>query len=363
MKKVLLIANHDVVIYNFRLEFIEELLKKNYDVYIALPYGKKVSILEKKGCYFINTPMSRHGVNIFCEQKLFLQYLQILNKVKPDITFTYTVKPNIYGSIACRLKKIPCVPTITGLGNAIKNATILSKLVIMLYRFAFQNVQTVFFQNQENQNFFLEKGISVNRQKLVRGSGVNLELFKKLDYPSNSITNFVFIGRIMKEKGIDEYLEAAQYIHNKYSNVEFHICGFIDGNYFEKLKQFEKNKTIIYHGMVEDVRTILTDMHCVVLPSYHEGMSNALLEAAACAKPLLASDISGCNEIVKNNITGFLFLPRNTSSLIEKIENFLQLNWEEQKKLGLNARDLAERFFDRKIIVNTYMEEIDNESL
>lgn len=195
------------------------------------------------------------------------------------------------------------------------------------------------------------------------GSGVNLDMFKTLDYPNNYITNFVFIGRIMKEKGIEEYLEAAQSIKKKYDNVEFHICGFIDGDYSEKLKQLQENNTVIYHGMVEDIRTILIDMHCVVLPSYHEGMSNALLEAAACARPLLASDISGCNEIVKNDITGFLFLPKNTLSLIEKIEKFLNLNREEQKRLGLNAHDLVEKNFDRKEIVNTYMEEIENESL
>ncbi|CAI3447006.1 glycosyltransferase family 4 protein [Enterococcus cecorum] len=359
-KKVMFLVNHEVVIYNFRLELVERLIEEGYEVWISSPNGKKIEYLQELGCHFIETNISRHGMNLVEEAKLVLHYISILKRIKPDMVFSYTIKPNIYGAMACRLLKIPCVANITGLGTAVENGGFSQKVTVLLYKIAFKNIQKVFFQNEENMKFFLDKKLVKANYDLLPGSGVNLHRFPLLDYPSDKVIEFAFIARIMKEKGIDYYLEVARTIRKKYPNTIFHVCGFCEPEYNGKLQEYIDDHSVIYHGMVDDIREIHKRVHCVVHPTYYpEGISNVLLEACSSGRPIITTDRSGCREVVDDNINGYMIPQRDYGALLNAIESFLIISNEDRKKMGINGRKKIEKFFNREIVVKKYCVEIE----
>ena len=359
MSKVLFLVNHDVVIYNFRLELVERLLADGHDVVISSPYGERIEDLKALGCEFREIEISRHGMNPVQELKLLGNYIKLLKEVRPDIVLTYTIKPNIYGGIASALLGIPYVANITGLGTAVENGGMVQKLTVLLYKLAFVNVQRVFFQNEENRRFFADRKIAVSRHGMLPGSGVNLQRFVPLDYPEGENTEFVFISRIMKEKGADHYLDAAEAIRAKYPNTVFHVCGFCEEHYEARLKDLQERGVIVYHGMVRDIKTVLERTHCTIHPTFYpEGLSNVLLESCACARPILTTDCSGCREVIDDGINGFVVRQRSTEDLIAKIETFLSLTSEQRRAMGLAGRAKVEREFDRQIVVEAYLKEI-----
>lgn len=359
MSKVLFLVNHDVVIYNFRLELVERLLQEGHQVVVSSPYGERIDDLVKLGCEYREITLSRHGMNPVQELKLISDYKKLLKEIKPDMVFSYTIKPNIYGGIACQSLNIPYVVNITGLGTAVENPGLMQKITVTLYKYAFRKVQRVFLQNQENLDFFRRMSIAVDKHVLLPGSGVNLQRFTPLEYPGEETTEFVFISRIMKEKGADQYLEAAEYIRSKYPNTRFHVCGFCEQDYEARLRELQDKGIIEYHGMVRDVRTVIAKTHCTIHPTYYpEGLSNVLLESAACGRPLITTDRSGCREVIDNGINGFVIKQQNTQDLIEKIEMFLALPWEQKKAMGLAGRAKVEKEFDRQIVVEKYMDEV-----
>jgi len=358
MRKVLILVNHDVVIYNFRKELVERLLKDGYDVFISSPYGERIDELKKMGCKYIEADISRHGTNVIDELKLLLYYKKLMKQIKPDVVLSYTIKPNIYGGMACRFSNIPYIANITGLGTAVENEGIMQKVSVVLYKIAFKKINCLFFQNTENQQFFLYKNIVVDKHRLIPGSGVNLEHFNLMDYPPDETIDFVYISRIMKEKGIDQYLEAAECIRGKYPNTRFHILGFCEEAYEDQLKVMKG--IVEYHGMQRDIRVFLEKCHCTIHPTYYpEGMSNVLLESAACGRPLITTNRSGCREIVDDGVNGFIIEQQNSQDLIEKIEKFIGLSYEEKRNMGLAGRAKVEREFDRRIVVEAYAEEIE----
>lgn len=360
MKKILILVNHDVVIYNFRKELVWELLADGYEVYLSSPKGERIALLQERGVNYIPTTVDRHGTNVVGDAKLFRHYVAMMRSIQPDMVLTYTIKPNIYGGLAARICRIPYLVNITGLGTALEHDGILQKITTVLYKISMKKAKRIFFQNQENLDFFYKKRIGSETQYyLLPGSGVNLEEFQVLPYPDDEEIHFVFISRIMREKGIEEYLKTAEVIRNKYPKVYFHICGFCEEEYQDRLKQLQDQGTIIYHGMVSDVREVLKKVHGGVLPSYHEGMSNALLEAAACGRPVLASKIPGCQETFDDGVTGIGFASRSSDSLIKAIETFISLPYEEKKSMGLAARKKMEKEFDRKQVVDSYMNDIE----
>lgn len=227
MGKILILANNDIGLHKFRKELIEELLKDN-QVFISLPNGEFVKELIDLGCEFIDTNISRRGTNPITDLKLMFKYKKILNRVKPDVVLSYTIKPNVYGGMMCRLTKTPYIANITGLGTAVENGGVLQSITIFLYKLALKNASCVFFQNKENAEFLNSKGIIKGKQKIIPGSGVNLDHYEILDYPEDDTINFLFISRVMKQKGIDQCLDAAMYIGKKYSNTQFHIFGFCE---------------------------------------------------------------------------------------------------------------------------------------
>lgn len=359
--KILILANNDIGLYKFRKELIEELIKAN-KVYICLPVGEFIEPLEKLGCEFVPcTLLDRRGTNPLKDLELLRFYKQLIKQINPDAVLTYTIKPNVYGGIACASLKVPYIANITGLGTAVENGGILQKIALMLYRYGLRRAKKVFFQNAENQMFFVDHRIVTDKYELLPGSGVNLETFSVIEYPSEDTIEFAFISRIMRQKGINQYLEAAQYIKAKYPHTIFHVCGFCEENYIDKLKNLSADDTIIYHGMINDVREILKSVHCTVHPTYYpEGLSNVLLESCACARPIITTNRSGCREVVEDEVNGLIVREKDSGDLIEIIEKFLAISYEGRKKMGLLGRAKVEKEFDRKIVVKKYLKEINS---
>lgn len=357
--KVLILANNDVGLYKFRRELVEELLK-HHEVHICLPKGEYVNNLVVLGCVYHECEFDRHGTNFFAELKQISFYRSLLKTVTPDVVFTYTVKPNIYGGIACASLKVPYIVNITGLGTAIENGGVMQKLLLTLYKFGLRKAQKVFFQNESNRDFMLSKGVVKCKYDVLPGSGVNLDEHRAEAYPyDEDPIVLVTIGRIMKDKGADEVLYAAKVIRQEYNNVVFKIVGDFDGDYEEKVQTAENSGFIEYLGKQSNIHGILKDSHAIVHASYHEGMSNVLLEAAACARPIIATDVPGCREIYRDGVSGISCKARDGDDLVRAIREFIELSYREKESMGQAGRTIVEGQFDRAIIIDKYMKEID----
>ncbi len=364
MKKILILANNSIGLYNFRNELIEKLIKDQYKVYFTVPQEKNdlnVKKIMDLGAKYIHTPMNRRGMNPYEDLKLINTYKRIIKEVNPDIILTYTIKPNIYGNYAASKYKIPVIMNITGIGTSLATGK-LKELVKLMYRYAGNKSRKVFFQNKGNHNFFIEnKLVDKEITKIIPGSGVNIDRFIPLGKTrKDDIIRFLFIGRLMKDKGIEEYLEAANNITKKYSNVEFQILGSFEEEKYKNIIENNKNKQIKYLGRSDDVRNEIREVDCIVNPSYHEGMSNVLLEGGAMGKALIASNIPGCKEIIDEGKNGYLFEVKSVKDLEKKLIKFIELSLEEKKQMGKESRLKIEKEFDRNIVVNEYMETIES---
>ena len=357
--RILILANNDVGLYKFRKELIEELIKE-HEVFICLPYGEFIDELVSMGCKFISCDLlERHGINPVKELKLLFWYKKVLKDYKPDIVFTYTIKPNVYGGAACASLNIPYVVNVTGLGTAVENSGLMQLVTVNLYRYGLRKAKKVFFQNEENREFMIKKGIIKSEYDMLPGSGVNLVSYPLAEYPCKDTVDFVFVSRIMKEKGIDQFLDAAMFIREKYAETRFHICGFCEQAYEEKLKELNDKGIIVYHGLVKDMQEIYKQMSCTIHPTYYpEGLSNVLLESAASGRPIITTNRSGCKEVVDDGINGFVVEERNTKDLINKIELFLSMSIENRKRMGLEGRKKVEREFDRNDVIEKYLMEL-----
>lgn len=359
MKKVLFLVNHDYTVYNTRLEIVERLLKEGYQVHISSPDGVRIPELVTLGCHFHEISINRHGMNPLEELKLINTYKQLFKTIKPDVILGFTIKPNIYGAIAAQKFKIPFIANITGLGTAVEYKSWKQPIFVNLYKYAFKKIYKVYFQNTANRDFFLNYKILTEHFTLIPGSGVNLNRFAEKSYPDNSVVKFAFISRVMKEKGIDQYLDTASYIRNKFSNTEFHIYGFCEQAYEDKLKELQDKGIVHFHGMIKDIAGALENTNCLLHPSYYpEGLSNVLLEASAIGRPIITTNRPGCREVIDDGVNGYLAEQKDSKDLIEKVEKFLNLTQEEKNQLGHNARLKVEKEFDRQIIVEQYMKDI-----
>lgn len=353
-KKIMFLVNHEVVIYNFRKELVIKLLEENYEVIICTTQGQKIKELENMGCKIILQNFDRRGKNPLKDISIIKSYCEAVIKYKPDIILSYTIKPNIYGGIVSQIFKIPLISTITGLGSSIHNHNIFKKIVILSYKIALRKSYKIFVQNQKDFEFFAGNGFRKKTLNLVLGSGVNLNEFEVQKYPEDDDElRILYIGRVMEEKGIRELLDAAMNLKDK--NITFNIAGFFDNGF---LVDKSKYKNVNFLGEVTDVKSLLKTTHAVILPSYHEGMSNALLESAASGRPLLATNIHGCKEIIDDGINGYLFEKKSSLSIIESVETFYRKSHDEKIKMGLNSREKVEEKFDRKKITNEYYKKI-----
>lgn len=357
-KRVLLIANEYTTIVNFRMELVSALIRKGHTVSVALPLHERVAEIRALGCEVYSLPIDRKSKNPLKDFMIIRHICKILKAFKPDMVFTFTIKPNVYGGIACALNHVPYVSTITGLGSSIQNGGVMQQFSLLLYRLGLRNAQKVFFQNIANRDVLCNNKIYTGAYEMIPGSGVNLDRFHLMEYPAGEKINFVFVARVMKEKGIEEFFEAVKYIKAKYPQCYFHICGPYEGAYETQLKDLEQRGIVVYHGMVSDMPRIYKFAHCIIHPSYHEGMANVLLESAACGKAIICSNINGCKEAVVDGVNGLLADVKSAESLKRKIEQFVLLSHEEQRSMGLAGRKKMEHEFDRNIVVNKYLKEL-----
>lgn len=362
MKKVLILANSDVGLYKFRKELIIELINQGYKVCASLPNGKRVNDLRDLGCEFIETNVDRRGTNPIKDFQLFFKYIKIIKEIQPTVILTYTVKPNLYGGIASRLCRVPYICNVTGLGSGFLNGGIVQKIIKFLSTLSFKNAKSVMVQNSADVEQLIVNNITKDNITLIPGSGVNLEEFTPLPYPyKKNPIEFLFIARIMKDKGINEYLEAAKKIKKIYTNVNFNIIGSIEEEkYIYILKEYEKKKIIKYYGFQDDIKPFILKSHCIINPSYTEGMSNVLLESAASSRCIIASNIAGCREIIDHSINGFLVNVGDDISLYNAIETFIKIDYAKKKEMGLKGRELVEKRFDRNLVINEYIKQIQN---
>lgn len=358
MGKVLVLANSASGLYDFRNELILELMKSN-EVHIGLPDADKVPQLETQGCIIHYTPVDRRGINPVKDLKLMSVYKRIINDVRPSVVLTYTIKPNIYGGLSCKALRVPYIANITGLGSAFEKGGAIKLVVVNLYKLALKKASCVFFQNSKNRKVFADCGIKSKKTRLVPGSGVNLSRHFYEEYPSeeNGI-NLVYVGRIMKEKGTDELLYTIEKIKEEYPAVRFTIVGNYEDNYKEIVEDMERRGLVTLAGYQLEIHPYYKDASAVLMPSYHEGMSNVILEASASGRPVLATNISGCMEGFEHEVTGIGFEPRSSEAMYNAVKQFVEMPWEKRMAMGRCARDKMEREFDRKKVVDAYMEEI-----
>lgn len=357
-KRILVLANNDVGLYRFRKDLLAALLNTGNEVYISLPDGDFVPELVQLGCRYLETPIDRRGMNPIQDSKLFNQYRAMLRKVKPDLVITYTIKPNIYGGLACRMAHIPYAVNITGLGSAIENGGWLKRLVLALYKPALKGAKVVFFENAGNRDTLVATGVvPKGRDVVLNGAGVNLEDYPYQPYPQEGSVRFLFVGRIMREKGVDEFFAAARRMKQNYGDgVEFHIVGSFEEAYKPIMDELAQAGVVKYHGYQSDMKPFYAMASCIVLPSYHEGMSNVLLEAAASGRPLITSDIPGCREAVENGVSGYLCPAKNADALCDAMQRFVDLPESWRAEMGRRGRERMEQKFDKKIIVKETIE-------
>jgi len=364
MGKILFLANHYITIYAFRKELVERLLEEGHDVILAFPNSDSENdYFSKIGCKIIDTPMNRRGTNPFSDLKLMYNYIKIINDIKPDIILTYTIKPNIYGGIASKFSRSKIIHTVTGLGSVYIQDIWLKNLIALLNKFAFAKAEKIFFLNKENMNFYNEMGIikSDIDTKIVPGSGVNLKKFKYSKPENNNEIVFTFIGRILKDKGIEEFLEAAKNTSEIYDNVKFKVVGFVEEQkYINLLHEYQEKGIIEYLGQRDDIPKIMSESSSIVLPSYGEGRGTVLQEGAAAGRPLITCDTYGCRENVEEGYNGFLCEVRDVKSLQKAFEKIIDLSYEKRVLMGERSRKKAEKEFDREIVINSYIREIND---
>ena len=362
-KKILVLANYDIGLYKFRKALLEELIRRGNEVCISLPYGDFVPELEKLGCKFIDTALERRGMNPVRDIRLYRQYRRILKEIRPDLVISYTIKPNIYGGLACRMAKIPFAANITGLGSAVEGGGMLRKLVFAMYRTGLKKAKVVFFENEGNREVLINAGV-VKKEKthVLNGAGIDTAEYACLPYPGDGAVHFLFVGRIMKEKGVDELFEAVKRLKAEYGeSVVLDMVGMFEESYQQQVEDLQAAGTIVFHGYQADVKPFYEKAHCVVLPSYHEGMSNVLLEGASSGCPLITSGIHGCMEAVEDGRSGYVCEPKNADALYDAMKRFMGLPYEEKARFGLAGRKRMEAVFDKQQVVAETMRKLFNE--
>jgi len=359
--KILLFGNSALIMFKFRKELIYKLIDQNNEVYLLCPSGDLTNELIHYGAKHINIKIDRHGINPFRDLFLLINIYRVLLKIKPGYVFTYTIKPNIYVGLISRILRFKFAVNITGLGKVFSNNTLLKKFIVILYRISFKKANTIFVQNQNNFELLLKLNIYPKKLRLIPGSGVNINQYMVRTYPQTYPIRFLYLGRIMEEKGIEYFLDTAREILEIFPKSEFHICGFIEANYHGNLHKFIKDKIVIYHGFINHPDEIIQQSHCLVHPSYYpEGISNVILEASAMGRPVITSNNFGCGELVINNRTGYVYDLNDSEGLSKAIKQFLSLKINEMKQLGINARTHVESLYDRNIVINEYIKLVDS---
>ena len=359
-KKVMVITNHSYMLWQFRRELLAELMK-NYDVVLSMPFVGHEDDFQTMGVKCIKTDVDRRGINPMTDMGLVRKYRQILKMEKPDMVITYSIKPNVYAGFLCGVLKIPYCANVQGLGTAFQKPG-LAQFVTLLYRIAFRKVKIVFFENESNALEFRKRNIIPEEKEVVlHGAGINLQHYEYHPYPANSPIHFLYLGRLMREKGMDELFLAAERLHKEGEKFVLDLVGFFEDDYEEKVEQLQKKGIAVFHGFQAEPRPFYEAADCIVMPSYHEGMSNVNLEAAATGRPVITTDIPGCREAVTHGKTGLLCKVRDADSLYQAMRTILALSPEERERMGKAGRRKMEEEFDKDMVVKETVEAIEKE--
>ena len=357
--KILILANSDSGLYQFRKELIER-LSENNEILCGVPNSDGfIGKIERLGCRCKVTDLNRRGMNQLEDLRLLQFYIKLVKRFRPDVVFTYTIKPNVYGGIACQLFNIPYLSNVTGMGTTIENGGLLSVLTTTMYKIGLKKASCVFFQNKDNYRFFVEKKIVYGKSRIIPGSGVNCTTHNIEPYPkTNDVFNFLFVGRVMKDKGIEELLLAIEELHNEGKRVFLDVVGGCDEDYTEMLLKYEEQGIVKYHGQQINVHDFYARALCVVLPSYHEGMANVMLESASTGRPVITTRIPGCQETFDEGVTGLGCNAKDVASLKSAMTKMYLMTFEQREEMGLAGHKKVKNEFDRNIVVNAYIEEI-----
>lgn len=360
---IVIVANTAWSVFNFRYGLLKRLLSDGYHISVVAPNDKFSGKLKDMGCDVIDLPISAKGVNPFDDIKLVTLLYRYYRKLNPDFIIHYTIKPNIYGSLAAKIAGIPSLAITTGLGYTFVNNNFIAKIARLLYKMAFRYPKEVWFLNEDDRQAFLEYSlVSGSKAKLLHGEGVNVSHFSPISVSSNNnrIT-FLIIARMLWDKGIGEYIEAARVIKSKYPKTHFQLLGACDVPNpslisREQISVWESEGIVEYLGTTDDVRTVIANVDCVVLPSYREGIPRTMLEAAAMAKPLIVSDAPGCKDVVIHGKTGFLCKVKNSDSLAAAMELIVNQSTQERVDMGMAGRNLVLHKFDERVVIEKYID-------
>ena len=364
-RRILFLAQHFITLYSFRRELIERLCREGHEVYLSIPASEDNVYFENMGCRIVPTQVDRRGTNPFRDLRLIAQYRAMARKLDPDIIFSYTIKPNIYGTLATNgLKRRNGKPyrvvcNITGTGETFLADSAVSRICRMLYRVSVRYGYKVFFQNTSDRDLFIDNGMVGDNWEMLPGSGVNLEQFHPAPLPEGEALNFIFIGRVMKLKGIDEYLEAAKRIREKHPGTRFYIAGFIEEEEYRR-KVAEYGDAVIPLGFQKNITDWIGKCHCTILPSHGgEGVPNVLLESAAMGRICIGSRIPGTVDVIDEGVTGYLFETGSADDLTGVIEKVIAMSPEARAAMGAAGRAKMEREFNREIVITKYMNEVE----
>ena len=348
--KILIITNHSYMLYQFRKELIQALMKE-HEVVLSMPFVGHEEDFKAMGIKCIDTPIDRRGMNPKTDLKLLHTYKRLMKEELPDLVITYSIKPNIYAGLVCRSMGIPYCANVQGLGTAFQSKKI-AMFVTMLYKVALKKARTVFFENDTNAQEFINRNIlKRDHITVLHGAGINLDKFNYVPYPSNDTFHFLYLGRIMKEKGIDELFSSIRRLKEDNESFILDLVGFFEDEYKDQVEELEKLGIVKFHGFQSDPRPFYSSSDAIVLPSYHEGMSNVLLEGASTGRPLITSHIPGCQEAVDDKVTGYLTEVKNHDDLYEKMKDMLHLTSSQREEMGKQGRSKMEREFDKKQVV------------
>ena len=365
MIKIAIVSNTSWSIYNFRLNLARILKQNAYEVVLIAPYDEYSERLgEEFECHDIY--MNNKGTNPMEDLKTTFEFYKLYKNIKPDVALHFTIKPNIYGNIACNLLGIKMINNISGLGTVFIKESVVTKIVKQLYKYSLSKSSKVFFQNSDDRNLFIDNGLVLkDKGDLLPGSGIDTQKFKPIQIEKkDNIFRFLLIARMLWDKGVGEYVEAAKIIKQKYKNVEFLLLGALGVDNptaisKETIQKWETEGIIKYLGTTDDVKVEIAKADCIVLPSYREGTSRVLLESAAMLKPIITTNVPGCKEVVDDGVNGLLCEVRNSKDLANKMEMMLNLSDDERIEMGRKGRQKIISEFDEKIVINKYLETIE----
>ncbi|MEO7990773.1 MAG: glycosyltransferase family 4 protein [Chryseolinea sp.] len=360
--RIAIVLNTSWNIYNFRMSFVRTLIKQGYEVHTIAPSDEYTKFLTEAGCIHHQVRMDSRGANFFKDMALIAELFMIYKKVKPDVILHYTIKPNVYGTLAASMLRIPVINNVCGLGTVFLKNNLVSAVAILLYKISFRFAQKVFFQNHDDLKLFIDRGlVPASAVDLVPGSGIDLKKFQPMSFKRNEKFTFLLISRLITDKGILEYIEAVKSLKSTGIDARFQILGAMDEEHKRGIKvrvieEWIQSGTIEYLGTTDDVRQFINQADCIVLPSYREGTPRTLLEAASSAKPIIATDVPGCNHVVTNEFNGLLCKLKDANDLADKMKLMSGFDNAKLEAFGQNGRSKMEAEYDESVVINKYLE-------